>query len=296
MMDLVLDDDDEVVETAEQDLQEWAIEPFLAIFDKIESPSSREPVTLQEYLTPETYRYILCGSDGRLEPFLDYNVPEESMSDGLNLNEVKLSPSLLSFCPRQIEIQSTNLDSGNKRSVLREINIYRRMEESFESRDMMNMSRLYGVVQDNLNGTLIGLLLSWIDCDNTTLECALTPDTPLDLRGKWEMQVTTALSHLHKAGIIWGDAKAANVLIDTNYDAWIIDFGGRYTQGWVDEHRMETIDGDQEDLSKIKELLWGETLPRKRAMEDESEAHEARKNSTRFGLTTWFLISKGYNQ
>lgn len=110
MMDSVLDDDYEVAETAEHDLQKWAIDPFLAIFDKIESPSSRKPVTLQQYLAPEIYRYILCGSDGRLEPFLDYTVPEESMSDGVNLNEVTLSPSWRCFCPRQIEIQSTNCD------------------------------------------------------------------------------------------------------------------------------------------------------------------------------------------
>lgn len=188
MMDTVLDgdDDDEVDETAEQYLQEWAIGPFLAIFDQIESPSSRKRVALQEYLTPEIYRYILCSSDTRLEPFLDYNVPEESMSDGVDLNEVELSPSWLSFCPRQIEIQPTNcegplsrfprnvsaggkifffkpVDSGNKRSVPREINIYRKIEETLESRDMMNIPRLHGVVQDKSNGTLMGLLLSWID-------------------------------------------------------------------------------------------------------------------------------------
>lgn len=31
---------------------------------------------------------------------------------------------------------------------------------------------------------------------------------------------------LHGIGIVWGDGKAENVLIDINDNAWIIDFGG----------------------------------------------------------------------
>lgn len=283
MMDSVLDDHDEFSEAAEQDLQEWAVEPLLAIFDRIETPASPKSVTLQDYLTPETYRYLLYGTDGRLESFLDYTVPEEFMSDGVNLSEVTLSPTWLIFCPRQIELQSSDeeeplsrfpqnvlaggrtyffkpVDSGNKRSVLREMDIYRKMEESLEPREMRNVSRLHGVVQDSSNATCIGLLLSWIDCDNMTLECAITPETPFYLREKWDEQVTITLTALHKAGIIWGDAKAVNILIDANDDAWIIDFGGGYTRGWVEKDRMETIDGDHEGLSKIREFLYGRII------------------------------------
>lgn len=38
-------------------------------------------------------------------------------------------------------------------------------------------------------------------------------------------------------------------------NAYIIDFGGEHTRGWVGKDHMETIEGDQEGLSKIKELL-----------------------------------------
>lgn len=44
MMDSVLGDDDEIAETAEQGSQEWATEPFLPIFDKIESLSSHKRI------------------------------------------------------------------------------------------------------------------------------------------------------------------------------------------------------------------------------------------------------------
>lgn len=34
------------------------------------------------------------------------------------------------------------------------------------------------------------------------------------------------IEKLHKVGVVWGDAKADNILIDKNDDAWEIDFGG----------------------------------------------------------------------
>ncbi|KAK2924448.1 hypothetical protein FoTM2_014725 [Fusarium oxysporum f. sp. vasinfectum] len=49
---------------------------------------------------------------------------------------------------------------------------------------------------------------------------------------------------LHEEGIVWGDAKPDNVLIDKDENAWIIDFGGSYTPGWVDEDKAETFEGD----------------------------------------------------
>ena len=38
---------------------------------------------------------------------------------------------------------------------------------------------------------------------------------------------------MHDTGIVWVDAKPDNVLTDQNNDAWIIDFGGGYTDGWA---------------------------------------------------------------
>lgn len=64
------------------------------------------------------------------------------------------------------------------------------------------------------------------------------------------------LGLLEQRSYCLGDAKAANVLIDINDDAWIIDFGGGYTRGWVEKDHMETIPGDQEGLAKIKNFLY----------------------------------------
>jgi hypothetical protein len=44
-------------------------------------------------------------------------------------------------------------------------------------------------------------------------------------------------------------------LIDKNDDAWIVDFGGSYTLGWVDKEKAGTLEGDMQGLTKIMEIL-----------------------------------------
>ncbi|OTA58018.1 hypothetical protein K449DRAFT_467602 [Hypoxylon sp. EC38] len=61
---------------------------------------------------------------------------------------------------------------------------------------------------------------------------------------------------LHEIGVVWGDAKPNNVLIDSETDdIYIIDFGGGYTDGWGAERTMNTIEGDVQVLKKIDDYL-----------------------------------------
>ncbi len=56
---------------------------------------------------------------------------------------------------------------------------------------------------------------------------------------KWSRQLAVTLSSLYKAGVVCGDVKAGNVLIEQSSNAWITDFGGGYTEGWVDKRWPE---------------------------------------------------------
>jgi len=60
---------------------------------------------------------------------------------------------------------------------------------------------------------------------------------------------------LHENGIVWGDAKADNFMVDKNDHLWIIDFGGSYTDGWVDPEFMETVEGDAMGVTRIVNAL-----------------------------------------
>ncbi|KAI0423526.1 hypothetical protein F5Y09DRAFT_226225 [Xylaria sp. FL1042] len=112
--------------------------------------------------------------------------------------------------------------------------------------------RLHGVVRDG-NG-LLGMLFTWID-KKAVLSRGLAAESSAELRQRWATQIDRSLKKLHQQGIIWGDVKPENVLIDTNDDAWIIDFGGSYTPGWVDPEMAGTLEGDLQGLVKITEML-----------------------------------------
>lgn len=45
------------------------------------------------------------------------------------------------------------------------------------------------------------------------------------------------------------------MLVVINDDAWVIDFGGGYTEGWVENGSGGTITGDLQGLAKILEFL-----------------------------------------
>jgi len=64
------------------------------------------------------------------------------------------------------------------------------------------------------------------------------------------------VKELHRVGAVWGDAKTDNILIDKDSNAWVIDFEGGYTEGWVDEDRAGTKEGDLQGLGKILDRIF----------------------------------------
>ncbi|KAM5503168.1 hypothetical protein McaMca56_001093 [Microsporum canis] len=258
------------------DFQDWAIEPFLPIFRDAElSADKRQRYTLYDYLNLEIFYYSLLAINNTLVPCPD----EPALSQrphGVDLHGYELSSVYHSYQPVQVQICPNNPNSegalvelpekvlvdgrtcffklfgAGERSALRELECYKRIGDLQRSM-MVQVPTLCGVVQDN--SRCLGLLLSWVDCRRITLECALRPSTPRAQRQRWANQLTTTLNRLHNAGIIWGDAKPANVLVDFKDDLWIIDFGGGYTRGWVEKDRAGTIEGDNDGLMKIKDFL-----------------------------------------
>src|SRR5262249_17783499 len=61
------------------------------------------------------------------------------------------------------------------------------------------------------------------------------PVTSAERRQKWASQIREAVDQLHGVGVIWGDGKGSNVIVDEKDNAWLIDFGGGFTEGWVDK-------------------------------------------------------------
>jgi tRNA A-37 threonylcarbamoyl transferase component Bud32 len=80
-------------------------------------------------------------------------------------------------------------------------------------------------------------------------------NTDVVVRSTWFSQIQNTTQPLHAADIVWGDAKAENILIDQQGETCIIDFGGGYTRGWVSEALQETKEGDLEGLQNLRKFL-----------------------------------------
>lgn len=251
------------------------------------SGGSSKPL-LSEYLFPETFG---CRLEAQNDKFIPVHVDNEgslvkprSFLDDDLLDELEIwirffEPSELEVVfqrPEQAlymmpELVLADLDgSGHKtlcffkhfglaseNPMTRELAVHQKVHDAKLGPDV-RVSRLQGVVHLQDEDATLGLLLSFVDHEvGMTLQSALYDDPPRRLKEHWAKQVSHTVEELHKAGAVWGDAKADNVLIDKNGDACIIDFEGGYTEGWVDEDMAGTKEGDLQGLRKILDSISG---------------------------------------
>ena len=52
-----------------------------------------------------------------------------------------------------------------------------------------------------------------------------------------------------------GAMERPTIYIDTEDDAWLIGFGGGWTEGWVDEALADTVEGDEQAVERIMQFM-----------------------------------------
>lgn len=121
----------------------------------------------------------------------------------------------------------------------------------------IRVPRLHGYVTHADSGAVIGLLREWIPSSfhGKTLRDVNVSLVPLNIRQKWADQIRQTMVNLHSIGIVWGDGKPSNIIINQSEDIELIDFAGGWSQGWVDEQLAETIEGDVQALGRIEQFL-----------------------------------------
>jgi hypothetical protein len=273
------------LDVTEEDLYDWALEPLLPLFQQIDSnPRKEQTYTLHDYFNPKTFEYKLHVDGGKLVASTNDGNNARPRHQEVNLAHVDHSFPWPSFCPSEISICNKDpkdaltqfprkvlvnketicyfkaFQPGCRQEALHELKAYLCIDQ-LRAEDGVQVPNTLGLVQRDDGSSYIGFLLSYIDCDGRTLEGAVCADTPQHLRQRWADQVISTVKLLHKAGIIWGDAKAANVLVDTNMDTWIIDFGGGFTEGWVEREKAGTVEGDLQGLAKIVDYIFAKTNP-----------------------------------
>lgn len=166
--------------------------------------------------------------------------------------------------PRQVFVKGRALfykPCWSPYDAVDEVAKYSRIHTSGLSTQQLSTSRLFGVVTGR-GGLAKGLLYEWIETrDAGTLALIIGADTPLTLREKWAAQIRNAVTGLHTLGIVWGDVKPENVLIDTNDNAIVIDLEGGTTRGWVDRDVSGTVEGDLQGLEKMVDFIFNDESP-----------------------------------
>lgn len=108
---------------------------------------------------------------------------------------------------------------------------------------------LHGLV-GNPDGMVDGILLTYIPGESLDQVTEATDQQ----RTMWIGHIRSTLDFLHGQAppVVWGDVKAANVIIRKGDDrAILIDFGGNYTPGWVDRDLANTREGDEQGFSRL---------------------------------------------
>ncbi|EWZ87351.1 hypothetical protein NW765_013443 [Fusarium oxysporum] len=202
---------------------------------------------------------VLVGQSGlpfHLNKDKDCNLPIYSTKDIHVVEDLRNAGFIAHVMVDGKEMCSKVGDSKGEDSAQRELDCLWKITTSPHAA-AIQVPKILGLITTPENGKTIGFLEKYIPVSETwelstlgSIEDVSAIDE--SRRKKWASQVRDNVDLLHKTRITWGDGKTSNVLIHRETDdAWIIDFGGGWTEGWVDKPLSGTITGDEMTVKKI---------------------------------------------
>lgn len=300
---------------AEAALYEWLIAPLRPTIHETKVASQNRNQTLSEWYNCPTRFYNLNAHDGKLHaeelestpdlekrmsklgPRLtpipkyirDIGVPWFSSKD---LKVLSCSNSPPPYHPTIIELPASSRN-GNKQRLFfkgvdnndiqptkREISLLHQLEKK-GLHNKIRCPRLKGIVTQEDDETSITGFLQTLISGPVPLTEKFEACIPQEKREKWAREAEQIKTILHEHDIIWGDAKGDNFVVDSSDELWIIDFGGSYTEGWVDPEIAETKKGDDMGVEKVVNALRDPDRNVARGSEDEDESSEDPKGEKR---------------
>lgn len=284
-IDMTINEDGEDVDqdslNAEFELRKWILTGFDSIIAECAPPNrAPEPASLYDWYHGPTYFYRLAVKGGELKPELleesvELNAGIEKLSPRMKMPQYIQKINIPWIDAHQLMVQSevdfpepahpgkvTNksgeifffkpVAAAEPGPIKREINVLQKIEGLKLN---IKAPKLVGfVAYENSKTEAMGLLLSHIEAP-TPLTKMLKSSVPEEKRKAWSKKSREYVDTLHKHNVVWGDAKADNFIVDRDGELWIIDFGGSYTEGWVDPELSDTLQGDEQGLEKVQEAL-----------------------------------------
>ena len=266
-----------MVEGEDYELEGWVAEPLLPSMKEL---ASTEPdyLTLAEFYNPETFTFKLLSNDRKLScvRLPDDTDPEAYNSPKISLSKLPTNQRIKSLdASTATIIRRTEEDFGadtpskvlvdgkqyhfkpvqEPHSFLREFGILSKLAKTGLN-EKCRVPTVYSLVHyTNEEESILGFLMEVIKSKRKLSTTFRYGNTEPQQRQKWFSQIEDTARQLHENGIVWGDVKPDNVLIDEEDNAWILDFGGGYNSEFVDEDVIETIEGDVQGISRIKKWL-----------------------------------------
>ncbi|KAI4722468.1 hypothetical protein E4T48_01363 [Aureobasidium sp. EXF-10727] len=275
---VVLEDNDKAENDSEEKLQAWILSHLESAIDKY-APSRGEmqKTNVHDWYHPPTHFYALQYKDGEVVPKELEETPALRFKMNNLLPTVTLPKYILNldiprFQASDLEIVETvgplptlvrhdnNLyflkvvDPTQPAPTKRELMIMKDIEK-LDLHKEMRVPRVRGLVSfSNSKTDIMGFLQTHIE-GAEPLTHLLDSDVPQAKRDRWASESEEMIKLLHDHNIVWGDAKADNFMVDKDDKLWIIDFGGSYTEGWIDPELNETVEGDDMGTRKIVNAL-----------------------------------------
>lgn len=274
-----LDDDDvDEILAIQEEIEIIVYEAGRSIWTQLAPPlpDKPEPSDLHSLLYPETFSFRFITNNGKAE-LIPQEIEEARYHDRFGMKIVN-DMGLPQYSSKDIRVLETlagqgyiarvsvegkemcckSGDEAFWQGIEREFDCLRKVARSHLA-NSIRVPRLLGLVTSAETGMIIGILEEYIPTgvpsDLRELEDE-DMEASTERRKKWGAQVRETVDLLHEIEVIWGDGKPHNVLIHKETDdAWVIDFGGSYTEGWVDEELMETLEGDEQAVGRILEFL-----------------------------------------
>ena len=175
----------------------------------------------------------------------------QRVDDGLSSEELSDVPSKV----RRVGTEDIFFFKGGFKvhGHQRELAILTQINLSDDFKEPFRTSRITGLVfWDHDDSCLMGFLLEYIEGRTLML---WRDDASASNKIKWICQVRATLQRLHQSGIIWGDVKPDNVIINTEGDAVVVDFGGGYTPRYIEPELQQTMEGDMIGLDHMAEEM-----------------------------------------
>ena len=232
-------------------------------------------IDLDSCLNPKTFRLKVVTVDGKPKVIrCNGNDITHSTFSGLHLRTTAADLNLPKFSPKQVKVlekyKGTSVlkvsargqvmcckvaDDRTHIAIDREFRCLRQVSAAgFDP--PLRIPRLCGVIGSG-NDSVLGILITNITPNPETPRLGLIDINAVAVsrRKKWASQIEEIIEKLHDVGVVWGDAKADNILIDRNDDTWVIDFGGGWTEHWVHPDLADSVKGDLQGLKGIFHFL-----------------------------------------